>query len=190
MAGAVLTAQTATTQKPFQPKVGQAGKDVVWVPTPQPTVDAMLDMAKLTKDDFLVDLGSGDGITVITAATRGARAMGIEFNPDMVALAQQRAKEAGMSPKEVGDLIGASSYSVSKWHKLYLEGGSEGLMLLVANLGDDADTTAAVYGQLAGAFYRESGLPVSWLGKLAMREKIISFAEGLIPVPFRPSEGH
>jgi len=97
--GAVLTAQTATTQKPFEPRVGQAGKDVVWVPTPQATVDAMLDMAKLTKDDFLVDLGSGDGITVITAAKRGARAMGVEFNPDMVALSRQRAKEAGVSER-------------------------------------------------------------------------------------------
>jgi hypothetical protein len=99
VAGTVLAAQVATTQKPFEPRVGQAGKDVVWVPTPQPTVDAMLDMAKLTKSDFLIDLGSGDGITVITAARRGARAMGIEFNPDMVALAEQRAKEAGMSER-------------------------------------------------------------------------------------------
>ena len=71
----------------------------MWVPTPQATVDAMLNLAKLTKDDFLVDLGSGDGITVITAAKRGARAMGIEFNPDMVALAEQRAKEAGMTQR-------------------------------------------------------------------------------------------
>ncbi len=99
MAGTVLAVQVATTQKPFEPKVGQAGKDVVWVPTPQPTVDAMLDMAKLTKADFLVDLGSGDGITVITAAQRGARAMGVEFNPDMIALAQKRAQEAGMSAR-------------------------------------------------------------------------------------------
>ena len=99
LAGAVLAAQVATTQKPFEPKVGQAGKDVVWVPTPQPTVDAMLDMAKLTKADFLVDLGSGDGITVITADRRGARAMGIEFNPDMVALAQKRAEEAGVTAR-------------------------------------------------------------------------------------------
>ncbi len=100
LAGVALSAQIATaTQKPFEPKVGQPGKDVVWVPTPQATVDAMLNLAKLTKDDFLVDLGSGDGITVITAAKRGARAMGIEFNPDMVALAEQRAKEAGMTAR-------------------------------------------------------------------------------------------
>ena len=99
VAGVALSAQTATTQKPFEPKVGQPGKDVVWVPTPQATVDAMLNLAKLTKDDFLIDLGSGDGITVITAAKRGARAMGIEFNPDMVALAEKNAKEAGMSAR-------------------------------------------------------------------------------------------
>lgn len=105
LAGVALSAQTneaqvvATTQKPFEPRVGQPGKDVVWVPTPQATVDAMLNIAKLTKDDFLVDLGSGDGITVITAAKRGARSMGIEFNPDMVALAQQRIKEAGMTER-------------------------------------------------------------------------------------------
>ena len=90
LAGVALSAQTAATQKPFEPRVGQPGKDVVWVPTPQATVDAMLNLAKLTKDDFLIDLGSGDGITVITAAKRGARAMGIEFNPDMVALAEER----------------------------------------------------------------------------------------------------
>lgn len=98
VAGGALSAQTAT-QGTFKPTVGQPGKDVVWVPTPQVTVDAMLNLAKLTKDDFLIDLGSGDGITVITAAKRGARAMGIEFNPDMVALAEQRAKEAGMTER-------------------------------------------------------------------------------------------
>ena len=59
---------TATGQKPFEPQVGQAGKDVVWVPTPQAVVDKMLDMAKVTKTDFVMDLGSGDGRTVITAA--------------------------------------------------------------------------------------------------------------------------
>jgi hypothetical protein len=100
VAGVALSAQAAqATQKPFEPRVGQAGKDVVWVPTPQPTVDAMLNLAKLTKEDFLVDLGSGDGITVITAAKRGARSMGVEFNPDMVALAQQRIKEAGVTDR-------------------------------------------------------------------------------------------
>ena len=91
-------AQT-TGQKPFEPQVGQAGKDVVWVPTPQAVVDQMLDMARVTKSDVVMDLGSGDGRTVITAAKRGARAMGIEYNPDMVELSKKNAQEAGVSGK-------------------------------------------------------------------------------------------
>ncbi len=75
--------------KPFEPQVGQAGKDVVWVPTPQALVEKMLDMAKVTPQDFVMDLGSGDGRTVITAAKRGARALGIEYNPDMVELSRR-----------------------------------------------------------------------------------------------------
>jgi hypothetical protein len=104
-------AQTAQeTQKPFEPKSGQAGKDVVWVPTPQPTVDKMLELTKVTPKDFLIDLGSGDGVTVISAAKRGATALGVEFNPDMVALAERRAKEAGVSDRASfirGDLFEA-----------------------------------------------------------------------------------
>jgi len=83
----------------YEPSVGQEGKDVVWVPTPQVVVNKMLDMAKVTKDDFVMDLGSGDGRTVITAAKRGARAMGIEYNPDMVALSEHNAREAGVAAK-------------------------------------------------------------------------------------------
>jgi precorrin-6B methylase 2 len=89
----------ATQTKPFEPTVGQAGKDVVWVPTPQPLVERMLDLAKVTPQDFLMDLGSGDGRTVITAAKRGLRAQGVEYNPHMVALSQRNAKEAGVSDK-------------------------------------------------------------------------------------------
>ena len=83
-ASVALAQGTATGQKPFEPQVGQAGKDVVWVPTPQAVVDKMLDMAKVTKADVVFDLGSGDGRTVITAAKRGARALGVEYNPDTV----------------------------------------------------------------------------------------------------------
>ena len=92
-------AQATTGQKPFEPQVGQAGKDVVWVPTPQAVVDAMLDMAKVTKSDVVYDLGSGDGRTVITAAKRGARAMGIEYNPDMVELSKKNAEAAGVAER-------------------------------------------------------------------------------------------
>lgn len=84
---------------PFQPQVGQAGKDVVWVPTPQGLVDRMLDMAQVTARDYLIDLGSGDGRLVITAAKRGLRAHGIEYNPDMVALATRNAASAGVADK-------------------------------------------------------------------------------------------
>jgi precorrin-6B methylase 2 len=92
-------AQGTTGQKPFEPQVGQAGKDVVWVPTPQAVVDKMLDMAKVTPNDFVMDLGSGDGRTVITAAKRGANALGIEYNPDMVELSERNAKAAGVTDK-------------------------------------------------------------------------------------------
>ena len=84
-------------KKPFEPEYGQQGKDVVWVPTAQELVDRMLDMAKVTSKDFVMDLGSGDGRTVITAAKRGVRAQGVEFNPDMVALSRRNAAAAGVS---------------------------------------------------------------------------------------------
>ena len=86
---ALLHAQATTDT--YKPTVGQAGKDVVWVPTPQQLVDTMLDMAKVTPQDVVMDLGSGDGRNVITAAKRGARAMGVEYNPDMVALSKKNA---------------------------------------------------------------------------------------------------
>ena len=92
-------AQQAQQVKTFQPEVGQAGKDVVWVPTPQVLVDKMLDMAKVTPSDYVVDLGSGDGRTVITAAKRGARALGIEYNPDMVELSIGNAAKEGVGDK-------------------------------------------------------------------------------------------
>jgi precorrin-6B methylase 2 len=90
---------TQTQTKPYEPSVGQAGKDVVWVPTPQPVVDKMLDLAKVTSEDFVIDLGSGDGRTVITAAKRGARALGIEYNPDMVELSKRNAAAAGVTDR-------------------------------------------------------------------------------------------
>lgn len=99
LVAATAWAQTQAPAKPFEPQVGQAGKDVVWVPTPQALVDQMLDLAKLTPQDFLMDLGSGDGRTVITAAKRGARALGIEYNPDMVELSRKNAAAAGVSDR-------------------------------------------------------------------------------------------
>lgn len=99
---ALLTLNVAFAQpaeKPYEPSVGQEGKDVIWVPTPQALVDKMLDMATVTAKDNLVDLGSGDGRTVITAAKRGATARGIEYNPNMVALSRANAAKEGVSDK-------------------------------------------------------------------------------------------
>jgi len=94
----VIGSQSAQAQD-FQPQVGQDGKDVIWVPTPQALVDKMLDMAKVTPKDYVIDLGSGDGRTVITAAKRGSKALGIEYNPDMVELSKRNAAKEGVSDK-------------------------------------------------------------------------------------------
>jgi precorrin-6B methylase 2 len=104
------TAFAQTKPEPYKPQSGQEGKDVVWVPTPQPLVEKMLDLAKVTPQDVVMDLGSGDGRTVITAAKRGATGIGVEFNPKMVELSRQNAKEAGVSGKATfieGDLFKA-----------------------------------------------------------------------------------
>jgi len=99
LSAAVAFAQDKPAGTPYEPEVGQTGKDVVWVPTPQSLVNKMLDLAKVTPADFVIDLGSGDGRTVITAAKRGTRALGIEYNPDMVALSQRNASKEGVSDK-------------------------------------------------------------------------------------------
>jgi SAM-dependent methyltransferase len=93
-----VSAQSSHAQE-FKPQVGQDGKDVIWVPTPQGLVDKMLDMAKVTPKDYVIDLGSGDGRTVITAAKRGSKALGIEYNPDMVELSKRSAAKEGVSDK-------------------------------------------------------------------------------------------
>ena len=93
------TLSFAQAQKDYQPESFQPGKDVVWVPTPQVVVDKMLDMARVTPADSVIDLGSGDGRTVISAARRGARAVGVEYNPDMVELSRRNAEKAGVSAR-------------------------------------------------------------------------------------------
>ncbi len=99
-----------TPQKPYQPIMGQEGKDVVWIPSPQDMVEKMLDMARVTPQDFVVDLGSGDGRNVIAAAKRGARALGVEYNPDLVELSKRAAASAGVADKATfvhGDMFKA-----------------------------------------------------------------------------------
>ncbi len=83
----------------FVPTIGQEGKDVVWVPTSPELLDAMLDLAGVTSQDFVMDLGSGDGRNIIAAAKRGARGLGVEYNPDMVELSRRLAREAGVADR-------------------------------------------------------------------------------------------
>jgi len=93
-AGSAGTRQNA---QPDAPRLNQPGKDVQWVPTPPALVEKMLDLAGLTSKDRLVDLGSGDGVLVIAAAQRGARARGIEYDRGLVEFSKRRAAEAGVS---------------------------------------------------------------------------------------------
>jgi SAM-dependent methyltransferase len=94
-----LLSGPGTAQSVVTPTPGQPGKDVVWVPTSPELVEKMLDMAGVMSKDFVIDLGSGDGRNVIAAAKRGARALGVEYNPDLVALSRQRAEAAHVSDK-------------------------------------------------------------------------------------------
>ncbi len=91
--------KSETAKLEYTPEVGQPGKDVIWVPTPQTTVDRMLDMAGAKPGDYVIDLGSGDGRTVITAAKRGIRAFGVEYNPDMVELSRRNAAKEGVTDR-------------------------------------------------------------------------------------------
>ena len=96
---AAIAQQTPETKEPYEPVEGQAGKDVVLVPTPLVLVEKMLDMARVTPRDFVMDLGSGDGRNIIAAAKRGARALGVEYNPDMVELSRRNAAREGVADK-------------------------------------------------------------------------------------------
>lgn len=94
----------------YQPNEFQPGKDVVWVPTPAPVVEKMLDAAGVTARDFVIDLGSGDGRNVIAAAKRGAQALGVEYNKDMVELSRRIAEREGVGEKATfvqGDMFEA-----------------------------------------------------------------------------------
>jgi SAM-dependent methyltransferase len=86
-------------QEPPEPRQGQPGKDVVYLPTPQVLVERMLTMAQVGPKDVVYDLGSGDGRLVIQAAKRGAQAVGVEFNPELVAYSESRARAEGLAGK-------------------------------------------------------------------------------------------
>src|SRR5690349_135882 len=109
----IAVCASAQTAKPFEPVSGQAGKDVVWVPSPPDMVNLMMRIAKVTPNDLVIDLGSGDGRNVIAAAKLGANAIGVEYNPDMVELSRRLAKEAGADKAQFvqGDMY---EYDISK----------------------------------------------------------------------------
>jgi SAM-dependent methyltransferase len=86
-------------KKPYVPIEGQAGRDAVWVPTPLVLVEKMLDLAKVTPKDFVMDLGSGDGRNIIAAAKRGVRGLGVEYNPDLVEFSRRLAEKEGVADK-------------------------------------------------------------------------------------------
>lgn len=117
-----LPATVSAADATYTPQVGQEGKDVIWVPTPEALIAKMLDMAKVTPNDIVFDLGSGDGRTVIAAAKRGAKATGIEFNPDMVNLSKASAQKAGVADKATfinGDIF-ATDFSQATVVTMYL----------------------------------------------------------------------
>ncbi len=105
----VITDRTSC-ERSYKPYSGQEGKDVVWVPTPDEVVLRMLDIGGVTASDVVYDLGAGDGKIAIAAAKRGARSVGIEFNPDMARLAQCFVNAEGVGGKariERGDVFQA-----------------------------------------------------------------------------------
>jgi SAM-dependent methyltransferase len=110
IAAATLLAVRISAQQSVEPTIGQPGKDAVWVPTSPDMMEKMLDMAQVTPEDLLIDLGSGDGRMAIAAAKRGARAVGVEYNPDLVELSRRRAREADVADKATfvqGDMFEA-----------------------------------------------------------------------------------
>src|SRR5687767_13064551 len=106
----MVAGNAAAQDKEFVPEVGQPGKDVVWVPSPPETVEKMMEVGKITAQDFVIDLGSGDGRNVIAAAKRGARGLGVEYNNDMVELSKRIAQKEGVADKAQfvqGDMFAA-----------------------------------------------------------------------------------
>lgn len=98
IAALIAGGQAPAAEQPYVPQPGEIGKDVIWLPSEDVMVRRMLDIAQVTKKDFVMDLGSGDGRTVIAAARRGARALGVEHNPQLVEYSQRMAQE-----QRVGD---------------------------------------------------------------------------------------
>jgi hypothetical protein len=124
VAAALLFALPAAAQQnTYEPQVGQAGKDVIWVPTPDEVVDRMLRMAQVGPNDLVYDLGAGDGKIAIAAAKKfGARSVGIEYNPEMAKFAQGNVDKAGVAGRAriVNGDIFATDFSQATVVTMYL----------------------------------------------------------------------
>jgi len=120
-----LAYASTTTPSPatYEPVRGQAGKDVIWIPTPDGLIEKMLSAANVTDKDKVFDLGAGDGIIAITASRKyGAQSVGIEYNPDMAQFARRKVAEAGLSDKVkiiTGDIF-QEDFSAATVVTLYL----------------------------------------------------------------------
>jgi len=118
-----IPAAQAQTPAPYTPQVGQQGKDVIWVPTPDDIVERMLIMAQVKPNDFVVDLGAGDGKIAIMASKKfGAKSLGIEYNPDMAKHAQGNVVKAGVADKtqiRQGDIF-ATDFKAATVVTMYL----------------------------------------------------------------------
>jgi hypothetical protein len=120
---AIALPAAAQKDQDYEPHVGQAGKDVIWVPTPDEVVERMLRMAQVTSNDYVVDLGAGDGKIAIAAAKKfGARALGIEYDADMARHAQRNVERAGVANRArivQGDIF-VSDFSQATVITMYL----------------------------------------------------------------------
>lgn len=110
-------------ERAFKPRTGQAGKDVVWVPTNDRLVTKMLEMAQVRPSDQVYDLGAGDGKIAIAAAKQfGARAVGVEYDPQLAQLAQCYAEVERVTDRVrivQGDIF-ATDFSTATVVTLYL----------------------------------------------------------------------
>jgi Methyltransferase domain len=110
-------------EKQYAPRIGERGKDVIWVPTVDALTLAMLKAARVTERDYVVDLGAGDGKIPIAAAKHfGARALGVEYNPQLVKLAQCNVRAEGVAGKveiREGDIF-QTNFSQATVLTLYL----------------------------------------------------------------------
>ena len=195
LAAALLALPALAIAAEYQPEPYQQGKDVIWLPTPNELVSKMLDLGRVSEKDVVIDLGSGDGRTVIAAAKRGARALGIEYNPDMVEIAARAAQKEGVAGKAKfikADLFEAdfseatviTMYLLSSLNMklrpkiLDLKAGTR-IVSHAFDMGDwKADNTVSVEGRTAYLWIVPAKVAGTWQsthGELTLKQNIQNF---------------